>query len=401
MRVSAADAESAEPAIASDADGSLYVVYVEHTGGKGDVFLQKYDSTLSPLGERLRVNPTAGSATSWRGDPPTVAVGPAGKVYVGWTRKVETEKGKGNDLVLSASHDGAVSFAGPVKVNDDAKPASHGMHSLAVDQTGQVYVAWLDERNVKTDEHAENPGDTQFQSFGKPDFEVIKAHHDPKATPPPQADSEEAEPNSEVFFAASNDGGKTFSPNKKIASDVCPCCKTSMLAAADGALYVSWRQVLPGDFRHIAVASTKDKGATFSERTIVSDDQWRLYACPVSGSALADRGDGRLNVTWYTAGEAGQAGVYSAESSDSGKTFGPRRLLGFDAAAGTPVAPTNSQACMFVTSGNDLTVVGDRAGTIKNATLPAAATVRDKIVTAFVRPEGDKRSVWVTTVPLG
>jgi hypothetical protein len=116
---------------------------------------------------------------------------------------------------------------------------------------GAVYISWLDERNVKPAAHSEM----------------------------------HVEPNSEVFFASSNDGGRTFSKNIRVASDVCPCCKTATLAA-NGKLYLSWRQVLPGEFRHIAVASSNDGGQTFSNASIVSDDKWMLTACPMSGPAL-------------------------------------------------------------------------------------------------------------------
>lgn len=400
VRVSAA-VDAAEPAIVSDKDGSVYVVFVEHAGkGLTDVFLRKYDKEMNAAGATARVSPD-GSAKTWKGDPPSAAVGPDGAVYVAWTRALAA--GKGTDLVVSVSRDGGRTFAEPVKVNDDVKPASHGMHSMAVDADGRIYLAWLDERNVETGGHTAGVGDAQAPVHAPAGFEFVPVHHHDKRkatpTPVPKTEAAVAEPNSEVFFAYSTDGGRTFSANKKVASDVCPCCKTSMLAAPDGRLYLSWRQVLPGDLRHIAVASTADKGESFSGRAIVSDDQWRLHACPVSGSALAYGNVGKLTVTWYTAGDAGQAGIYSAESADDGRTFGPRRLVSFEAAAGTPVAFPNLHACVFAAKENAITIAG--AGTIENATLPAATAAGGRIVTAFVRDENGKRSVWVASVPAG
>ncbi|MGD9589076.1 MAG: sialidase family protein [Pyrinomonadaceae bacterium] len=399
VRVSA-ESDAAEPAIATGPDGSVYVAYVEHAGkGATDVFLQKYGTDLNPAGPRVRVSPD-GTAKTWKGDPPTVAAAPDGTVFVGWTRA--TASGKGTDLMVSASRDGGLSFEAPVKVNDDTEPASHGMHSIAVGADGRIYVAWLDERNVKMPAHdSVSAGDVQAPVRLPAGFEAVHAHHDDKKKSTPTPKPEPAEPNSEVFFSYSTDGGETFSANKKIANDVCPCCKTSMLAAPDGKLYLSWRQVLPGDLRHIAVASTEDKGETFSERSIVSDDQWRLHACPVSGAALSYAEGGRLTVTWYTAGDAGQAGVYSAESADGGRSFGPRRLVSFDAGAGTPIAFAGSQACMFTTNDSEIVVAGESgtAGRIPNAALPAAASDGGRIITAFVRPEGKERSVWLAVLP--
>jgi hypothetical protein len=102
-------------------------------------------------------------------------------------------------------------------------------------------------------------------------------------------------------------------------------------------LFISWRQVLPGDFRHIAVASSIDHAKTFSKPTIVSDDQWMLAGCPVSGSSLFAGSDGSLKVLWYSEGKNGQTGLYWSESRDGAATFGPRHLLEAGATRGTPV----------------------------------------------------------------
>jgi len=411
VRISPDGLDGAEPAIASDPEGNLYVVYVGHNDRKSaDVYLQKYDKGLTAVGERVRINPDAGTAKAWRGDPPTVAVGSSGSVYVGWTQGVESGGKSGNDLLLSVSSDGGKSFASPVKVNDDTKPASHGMHSLAVDKDGKVYFAWLDERNIEIKEHVENLGDTLNEVQPPSDLQFVKIHHNSnsaeKLKEPVKPEMEAAEPNSEVYFAVSADGGKTVSANKKIAGDVCPCCKTSLLSAADGTLYVSWRQVLPGDLRHIAVASTKDKGATFSEKTIVSDDKWKLNACPVSGAAMANGKGNSLKIFWYTAGDAGPAGIYFAESKDGGRSFGERTLLS-SAASGTPVAfdeISDVSKCLFAVNDNRIKLgetgksSSDTNGAIEDASLPAATMANGKIYAAFVRADGEKRSVWISPI---
>ena len=72
------------------------------------------------------------------------------------------------------------------------------------------------------------------------------------------------ESNRDLYLSHSTDGGKTFSLIAKVARKVCPCCKTALAVSADGTLYAGWRQVLPGNFRHIAVASSTDGGTTFS-----------------------------------------------------------------------------------------------------------------------------------------
>lgn len=315
MRRVQVSSEGAEPSIAAAPDGTVYVGWVAHGPNKeADVRLSRFDREGRPVGSAAGVNPTAGAATAWRGDPPDVVVAPDGTVYVAWTAR-DTGAEHATTLYLSASRDGGQSFGAPVKVNDDARACVHGMHSLAVGGDGRVYVAWLDERHVEPPEahQAGEQGGASKASGGM-----------------------HGEQNREVFFAVSSDGGRTFSPNRRVASEACPCCKTALAVSAQGRVYVGWRQVLPGDFRHIAVASSED-GVNFDAPTVVSDDHWELRGCPVSGPALAAGDGGALRVLWYTAGEAGRPGLYSVESADGGRTFGPRRAVSEGNLRGTPL----------------------------------------------------------------
>ncbi|HEX7317703.1 MAG TPA: sialidase family protein [Pyrinomonadaceae bacterium] len=301
--------EGAEPSVAAAADGSVYVAWVAHRPNKeADVFLSRFDREGAPQGSAVRVNPAAGVATAWRGDPPDVAVAPDGAVYVVWTARAAGAE-HATTLYLSASRDGGRSFDAPVKVNDDARACVHGMHSLAVGADGRVYVAWLDERDIE-----------------------------PKKADPSKAPSHmHTESNRAVYFAASADGGRAFTFNRKVAAEACPCCKTALAISGDGRVYVGWRQVMPGDFRHVAVAASDDGGDTFAAPSIVSDDRWELRGCPVSGPALAAGEGGALRVLWYTAGEAGPPGLYSAESADGGRTFAPRLAVTEGSLRGTPL----------------------------------------------------------------
>jgi hypothetical protein len=380
VRVSAERTEAAEPAVASGRDGSVYAAWVEHHGKEADVRLAHFDGEERALGQPVRVNPNAGEATAWRGDPPTVAVAPDGTVYVGWTARDESAP-HATTLYLSASRDGGRSFDPPTRVNDDRKPCDHGMHSLAVGEGGRVYVAWLDDRNV---EPSKPPGDGSAPTH--------------------------SEPNREVFFASSDDGGRTFTPNSKVAGEVCPCCKTSLAVGEGGRVYVGWRQVLPGNLRHIAVASSNDGGRTFSPAVIVSDDRWELQGCPVSGPALAAAGPA-LRVLWYTAGEAGSPGLYWSESRDGGRSFSPRRALAGAAGHGTPVLLRRDAGVGFtaVWEGVDGTTpaalsigLNDDGSPAEpstlagGGTLPAAVEAGGQLFVAYITGGEGGHAVWLT-----
>lgn len=411
IRISAPEANASEPALAADANGNFYAVYVEHRADKSaDVYLQKLDLTGNLIGEKTRVNPEKGRARAWFGDAPTIQIGKDQTIYIGWTAKVgDAEKSNANKLYLSVSRDGGASFAAPVQVNDDAAPAAHGMHSLAVAADNLVYLAWLDERNLQTKAATDNYADENLPA-AEPEFQFVKAHHNSNQNSAtkvekPTAKLEEAEPNSEIFYAVSGDGGKTFAPNKKLSSEVCPCCKTNLLAAPDGKIYVSWRQVLPGDFRHIAVSTLTDNGNNYSAPVIVSDDKWQISACPVSGAPMAMTAGNNLEIAWFTAGSAGKQGIYWTQSKDGGKTFAPRVLISENAVSGTPVLLSEGGASRIIwaETGKFLTaklatgkLSEESRREIGEGELPAAMLGNRQTAVAFVKKNGEQRSVWLT-----
>lgn len=378
VQISASDVDAAEPVTASAPDGGFYVAWVNHNANsQSDVMLARYDSEGATSGSPAMVNQQAGVATAWRGDPPSVAV--AGQtVYVLWTARVESNGKKGTDLYLSVSYDQGKTFAAPVKVNDDKVPGAHGMHSLAVASDGKIYAAWLDERNISEPEPSKHAG----------------GHH--------------MESNRELFVAYSSDGGKTFSANRKVAENVCPCCKTALVVAPDGTLYAGWRQVLPGNFRHIAVASSSDGAASFSSAVIVSDDKWMLQGCPVSGPSLSADANGTLKVVWYAAGEDAAPGLYFAETRDKGRTFSPRALLMQENVKGTPaLAGANGRAVAIwqgavgqqpETKIREIGGKGDAVSVAANAELPSGVLSNGKLFVAYITKVGEKRSVWIAKV---
>ena len=378
VQISAPEVDAAEPVTATAPDGGFYIAWVNHNANsKSDVMLARYDSEGATAGSPVMVNAQAGVATAWRGDPPSIAVADK-SVYVLWTSRVESDGKKGTDLYLSVSHDQGKTFASPVKVNDDKVPGAHGMHSLAVANDGKIYAAWLDERNIITPKPSKHAG----------------GHH--------------MESNRELFVAHSTDGGKTFSANRKVAGDACPCCKTALAVSPDGTLYAGWRQVLPGNFRHIAVANSTDGGANFSAPVIVSDDKWMLQGCPVSGPSLAADASGVLKVVWYAAGENAAPGLYFAETRDQGRTFSPRSLLMQETVKGTPALVGANDRTVAIWQGavgqqpetkvRELGGAGAAVSVAANAELPSGVLSKGKLFVAYITKVGEKRSVWLAKV---
>lgn len=370
--------DAAEPAVAAS-NGNAFAAYVEKdANGGGDLYVRQYDAKANLLGEAARVNPVQGQVRTWHGDPPTLAFGPNGELYLGWTAKYP-DGGKGTLLYLSVSRDNAATFAEPIAVNDDKVPASHGMHSIAVAADGSIYMAWLDERYLQKSRAATSGGMPMLAFF----------HHTP--TPAP-----EKEPDAELYFSVSKDGGKTFSENKRIDGNVCPCCKTTLAIGSDGKLAVGYRKVYEGGFRHITVMTTAN--GEFGKPVQVSDDHWQIDACPVSGPALRFVGD-KLSVAWYSGGEAREHGIYATSSTDGSiNSFTSGVLVDAFEGGGSPVWSGDS----IIWSNDGMLKIRNASGTTKDlgeGRNAVAAVNGGNAIFALTSNVNERKSVMLGTYP--
>src|SRR5690606_30548117 len=69
---------------------------------------------------------------------PKVAIGPAGEIFVTWTRKGQALYT--GDIRFARSVDGGRTFSTPVTINDDNLPVGHRFDSLAVAPDGTVVI---------------------------------------------------------------------------------------------------------------------------------------------------------------------------------------------------------------------------------------------------------------------
>jgi hypothetical protein len=272
------------PFIVSDDRGGFYLAYVERANSVSNVML-RHSSDGVNFSAPVRVNDRAGDATVRNENPPKVAVGARGEVYVCWAN--ERGKWKGN-IRFARSTDGGKTFSPAITVNSDGagEPAGHAFQSVAVDRRGRVYVAWIDERNKQKEDRG-----------------------------------------AEIWLAVSTDGGRRFSRDRRILTDVCECCRTNLQIDAAGNLYLSYRTVPRSGpmYRDIIIARSQDGGKTFAQ-TVVSEDRWEINGCPVAGPSFSFDNRGAITAVWFMGGGE-RPGLYYATSTDSAKNFAPRRLL--------------------------------------------------------------------------
>ncbi len=273
-----------KPFIVPDKRAGFYLVFIERINNVSNVLL-RHTADGKVFSKPVRVNDREGDATVRNENPPKVAVAPNGDVYVCWAN--ERGRWKGN-IRFARSTNGGRSFSPGVTLNSDgnAEPAGHAFQSLAVDKQGRIYVAWIDERNKQKEDRG-----------------------------------------GEIWLAVSTDRGKTFSPDRRILTDVCECCRTNLQVDAAGNLYLSYRTVPRTGpmYRDTIVARSQDGGKTF-KTTLASEDKWEIAGCPVAGPSFSFDPAGNLTAVWFIGGGV-RPGLYYATSANRGTSFGPRQLL--------------------------------------------------------------------------
>jgi hypothetical protein len=265
--------------------------------------------------------------------PPRVALvprqGTEPAIVVVWTTKGEA----GTRIVSAESRDGGKTFAGPTLVPGTDAKGNRGWESVAIERDGRVAALWLDHRETA--------------SGGMSGAHAGHAAHQPGAhAAQPQTDGVARAQLSKLFFGRVS---ATAAPTA-ITGGVCYCCKTALVAGADGSLYAAWRHVYPGNRRDIAFTVSRDAGRSFSAPVRISEDQWQLDGCPENGPALAVDTSNRVHVVWPTlVQEAGREtlALFYAMSRD-GRTFTPRVRIPSAGAAYHPQLTLSSSGTLVV-----------------------------------------------------
>ena len=272
------------PSLQVDEAGAIHVAWVEEEKEVRGLRYLKTEAEAKAFPSPIRVNspeePVAAVHQS-----PGLALGKKGEVYLSWSAPHPQANGKPFTSVLKLSHseDGGRTFAPSVAVNDDSAVTNHTFDHVAVGHDGTVHVAWIDAREGKKE----------------------------PAT----------------FAARSADMGRTVTKNLKVDDNTCVCCRTALVTAPDGTVYLAWRKIFEGNIRETVVARSTDGGQTYSAPVIVGNDRWVFPGCPHRPASLGVDQRGRLYVVWYTEGADETPAIYLAVSDDGGLTFSPKRAL--------------------------------------------------------------------------
>jgi hypothetical protein len=215
-----------------------------------------------------------------------IAIDSAGRIHVAYA--VFQDDRYNGRVYVARSVDGGASFSEPRPITDDS--TSQRFEALAVDPSGDLFVAWLDKRNAAA-----------ARKQGKP------------------------YPGAALAFSWSSDGGVSFAPTRIAQDQTCECCRLAVGFAGPHRPVVAFRNIFDGTTRDHAVMTFVDP-ATPAPLNRVSTDNWKIDVCPHQGPSLAVSG-GTYHVVWFTDGQARQ-GVFYARSSDGGGHFSEPMALG-------------------------------------------------------------------------
>ena len=296
------------------ADGDRIAAAWAASGAKGtNVYSAVSADGGRTFGRPVRVNDVDGDASANGEQPPRVLV-KGTSVDVLWVSKRAGVAG----IRAAASADGGLTFAPARSITPSGVTGARGWESAALGADGTVHAVWLDGRNA-----APSPRDSKAAPAGHAHAAAGAHRH--------------ADMRQDIYHAMWT--GTEAPVEASVASNVCFCCKTAVVTRGRD-VFVAWRHLFPGGVRDIAVARSADGGRTFQDPVRVSDDNWKIDACPDDGPAMTVDGEGALHVVWPTLvsdPDARRMAIFESTSRDGGVTFTPRaRVDGADSGPAHP-----------------------------------------------------------------
>jgi hypothetical protein len=361
-------AKQIAPVVRVAPDGSAYVIWTDFRDGtEGQVYLARSTDRGETFSAGRKV--TAASrlqAGMQRGAQ--IVIDRNGVLHMSW----QEVNGNGNISARYArSNDGGLSFGAPLAVAADSGLYNQDFPSIAVDSSGNPYLAWIDTREKETGSST----------------------------------------NAQLYVVRSTDGGTTFEKPVRATylprgeGGTCECCNTSIAVSRTGNVFVSFRSNINNN-RDIYIARSLDGGSTF--RCIkAAGESWRLNACPMTGSSIAVDRDEKAHVVWRDSRPSsnGVDFIYYTSLRLADTACAPdRRISTTTARSNYPslaITPEGFLLCAFQDTRNDAADVYYTLSTDGGATFSPdtkltheTGTSRQELPSVAIAPDGTRYAVW-------
>lgn len=235
-------------------DGSWRAVAVR----SGQVLLYRSDDDGRSWSEVGAVNRAPEAISADGENRPKVAIDRDGAVLVSWARRFE-ERFTG-DVRFARAADGR-HFDEPVTVHRDRSVTGHSFNAMLLTSTERLVLAWIDGRERMA------AGETYRGSA--------------------------------IYAAVSDDGGRSFAEERKVADHTCQCCRLALVEDGDGEPLLLWRHVFEPNERDHAIVRLGADGGPASPIERATYDGWQIDACPHHGPSLAIAPDGTRHAVWF------------------------------------------------------------------------------------------------------
>jgi hypothetical protein len=333
-----------------DDKGTLWLAWVV----RDQIYVQSSTDKGQSFSAPIVVN-TAPEAIAARGEyRPKIKLDGQGSIYLTWTHNLE--KRHTGHIRFSRSTDGGKSFSPPVTVNDNLDVIGHRFDALALGKNGEIFVAWLDAR------------DKEKAKAAKQEFSGTA-----------------------VYYTWSDDGGKSFYPNKVVAPHSCECCRLGIEIDVDNLPVVLWRHVYDGNIRDHALVKFKDWQSPGEVRR-VSEENWKIDACPHHGPALSIADNGIYHAVWFS-GAADKQGLFYGHSKDGGLSYSPALRFGNQGAKHPNVLAGGEQVAVlwseFDGSYNLLQLIKSTDGGLSWSQPEVVGKTTESVDDAFLLSDGD------------
>jgi hypothetical protein len=244
-------------------DGRVFLSWLEPAATDGYQLMFSVRDTNGSWAEPKRI----ASGDNWfitDADFPSMTVLSDGTLAAHWPANA-AEDVEAYDVNIALSHDGGATWSKPIVPHRDKVKSQHGFVSMLPGADAQLHVIWLDGRNAPEE--------------GKGDMALMHT-------------------------TIKSDG--TLGPEAVIDKRVCECCQTSAAATPDGVLVV-YRDRSDEEIRDISLV--RYSNGSWSQPTVVNQDNWQIDGCPVNGPAISSNAQ-NVAVAWFTGAEEKFEGLY-------------------------------------------------------------------------------------------
>lgn len=291
VELSNASADSGSPQIAADIAGNIYVVWDQDSFNLGIFLSRSTDGGNTFFGPALLSTNASGSVST------QIALGLNGNLGVVW----EDDTAVTSDISFSYSSDHGANFSIPESLSLHTGNSTNAQ--IGIDLNGNIGVVWAND----------SPGN--FDIFFSRSVDGGATFSSPKnisngsglAQNPQMAiddkgnidvawqDNTTQNPNSDIYFARSGDGGVTFSSPSNVSNNTGVSENPFLTIDAGANINLAWEDDTPGN-EDVFFSRSTDSGASFGASLNLSNDAGLSLAPDIA----ADK-NGNINVAWQDA----------------------------------------------------------------------------------------------------